>query len=54
MLCAYTKPRYQMSVYRTIGPLVLLWHTIIYQYKNYTKIQKVEYIKEKQGTGILL
>ena len=23
MFCAYTRPRYQMSVYRTIGPLVL-------------------------------
>ena len=23
MLCAYTRPRYQVSVYRTIGPLVL-------------------------------
>ena len=22
MFCAYTRPRYQMSVYRTIGPLV--------------------------------
>ena len=25
MLCAYTKPRYQVSVYRTIGPLVSIW-----------------------------
>ena len=25
MLCAYMRPRYQVSVYRTIGPLVLLW-----------------------------
>ena len=24
MLCAYTWPRYQMSVHRTIGPLVFL------------------------------
>ena len=22
MLCAYTRPRYQVSVYNTIGPLV--------------------------------
>ena len=22
MLCAYNRPRYQLSVYRTIGPLV--------------------------------
>ena len=25
MLCAYTRPRYQVSVYRTIGPLVLIF-----------------------------
>ena len=24
MLCAYTRPRYQVSVYRTISPLVIL------------------------------
>ena len=24
MFCAYTRPRYQVSVYRTIGPLVLI------------------------------
>ena len=24
MFCAYTRPRYQVSVYRTIGPLVLV------------------------------
>ena len=24
MFCAYTRPRYQVSVYRTIGPLVFL------------------------------
>ena len=23
MLCAYTRPRYQVSIYRTIGPLVM-------------------------------
>ena len=26
MLCAYMRPRYQVSVYRTIGPLVLRIH----------------------------
>ena len=26
MFCAYPRPRYQVSVYRTIGPLVL-WNT---------------------------
>ena len=25
MFCAYTRPRYQISVYKTIGPLVLLY-----------------------------
>ena len=24
MFCAYTRPRYQVSVYRTIGPLVVV------------------------------
>ena len=24
MFCAYTRPRYQVSVYRTIGPLVII------------------------------
>ena len=25
MLCAYMRPRYQVSVYRTIGPLVFIF-----------------------------
>ena len=25
MLCSYTSPRYQVSVYRTIGPLVYVY-----------------------------
>ena len=25
MLCSYTSPRYQVSVYRTIGPLVTIY-----------------------------
>ena len=25
MFCAYTRPRYQVSVYRTIGPLVYMY-----------------------------
>ena len=28
MLCAYTRPRYQVSVYRTIGPLVSYLHVM--------------------------
>ena len=27
MFCAYTSPRYQMGVYRTIGPLVSISHS---------------------------
>ena len=29
MYCAYTRPRYQVSVYRTIGPLVLVLITTL-------------------------
>ena len=28
MVCAYMRPRYQVSVYRTIGPLVLIKYTV--------------------------
>ena len=28
LFCAFTRPRYQVSVYRTIGSLVLLWHSL--------------------------
>ena len=30
MLCAYTRPGYQVSVYRTIGPLVLNYPNLSY------------------------
>ena len=30
MLCAYTRPGYQVSVYRTIGPLVLNYPNLGY------------------------
>ena len=56
MFCAYTWPRYQVSVYRTIGPLVLppfLMSTFCYflsivsivnsckkQFKSYDKKKK--------------
>ena len=30
MFCAYTRPRYQVSVYRTIGPLVYFARKIDY------------------------
>ena len=35
MLCAYTRPRYQVSAYRTIGPLVfhLLLFTICMKFQ---------------------
>ena len=28
MFCAYTKPRYQVSVYRTIDPLVFIFFSL--------------------------
>ena len=28
MVCAYTRPRYQVSIYRTIGPLVVFFFKI--------------------------
>ena len=28
MLCSYTSPRYQVSVYRAIGPLVIINHLV--------------------------
>ena len=34
MFCAFTRPKYQVSVYRTIGHLVLLWHSLSLQ-NNY-------------------
>ena len=37
VLC-FTRPRYQVSVYRTIGRLVLLmFHTSLFQYSNISK-----------------
>ena len=32
MFCAYTRPRYQVSVYRTIGPLVCLFFLVLFCY----------------------
>ena len=32
MCCAYTRPRYQVSVYMTIGPLVLGLSTVLNRY----------------------
>ena len=29
LFCAYTRPRYQASVYRTIGPLVLFSYFVV-------------------------
>ena len=34
MFIAYTRPRYQVSVYRTIGPLVIIIIIIIIMYIN--------------------
>ena len=30
MFCALLRPRYQVSVYRTIGPLVVYLHTVVF------------------------
>ena len=30
LICAYTRPRYQVSVYRTIGPLVMIYNNRCY------------------------
>ena len=51
MFCAYTRPRYQVSVYRTIGPLVsqkpalrIMKMCIIDQINNNTNTVKKQYI----------
>ena len=44
MLCAYTRPRYQMSVYRTIGPLVFLWPSLGLPYDLTTKSTDFGYL----------
>ena len=33
MICAFTRPRYQVSVYRTIGPLVYFLFTDFFRNK---------------------
>ena len=35
MLCAYTRPRYQVSIYRTIGPLVVNCSVTVQGYINH-------------------
>ena len=30
LVYAYTRPRYQVSVYRTIGPMVLICHVVVH------------------------
>ena len=42
MLCAYTRPRYQVNVYRTIGPVVKISYIV---YKISDIIIKISYIK---------
>ena len=39
MLCAYTRPRYQVSVYRTIGPLVYFSNQQLFSGLFYLKNQ---------------
>ena len=41
VFCTYGRPRYQVSVYRTIGPLVLLWHSLGIPYSYLAKINIV-------------
>ena len=38
MFCAYTRPRYQVSVFRTIGPLVLVGNM-----ENHKSLDEVEF-----------
>ena len=60
MIYAYTRPRYQVSVYKTIGPLVLSsgsfpWHRSIrvligdndYLLNSLAKLQKVNQCYQK-------
>ena len=43
MIYAYTRPRYQVSVYRTIGPLVLVWvEALRPSQKNFRTFSRVE------------
>ena len=42
MIYAYTRPRYQVSVYRTIGPLVFKWEQ---------NIQPLVFSSPVQSTG---
>ena len=46
MFCAYTRPRYQVSVYRTIGPLVII---IKQKKKAKQKMTLIEPHREKTG-----
>ena len=36
VLC-FTKPRYQVSIYRTIGPLVFIYHWILHKLCSFCK-----------------
>ena len=38
MLCAYTMPRYQVSGYRTIGPLVSIFVVLDWATKTFSKV----------------
>ena len=39
MFCAYTRPRYQVSIYRTIGPLVYIKQPISFVYNISAEIK---------------
>ena len=46
MFCAYTRPRYQVSVYRTIGPLGFHVWFIFGQKEKFAKINYRENVHE--------
>ena len=48
MLCAYTRPRYQMSVFRTIGPLLLFVYDVFVTTQRIQKPHNVIYLEDIQ------
>ena len=52
MFCAYNRPRYQVSVYRTIGPLVkvcLSTGGVFFHFAMKTTIQIIPVIMERSN-----
>ena len=44
MFCAFTRPRYQVSVYRIIGPLVSLCFSRVFVFAMILQIQADHYL----------